>query len=141
MLGSRSIGTLTKSTTASARDRWSEQYWIYLLLLVTDVTAISLGFGIAYLLRFQTRFPIFHAVQPSVDLYRQLVLVFIPVWLIILVVFKLYDFYFLFGGTQEYARVFNACTTGMMLTKFAFLQRSPYPFIVPCTRTQPSPAA
>ena len=49
----------------------------------------------------------------------RLTFVLIPVWLAIFAVFRLYDFEFLGGGLDEYARAFNACTTAIMVVIFA----------------------
>jgi len=114
MIGTREIKTLATRPIIS-KNRWSEQFKPYLWLLITDIIAIGLGFVLAYLLRFETNISFFYdQSHPVFDIYYWLVLVLIPVWLIIFNVFKLYDSHFLFGGTHEYARVFNACTTGMM---------------------------
>ena len=115
MLGSRAARVPTTLATVSA-SRSSEQRRLHILLLAADTIAIGTGFAIAYLLRFETNFPFFYEpVNTTIDLYRALVLVLIPAWLTIFAVFKLYDLNFIFGGTQEYAHLFNACTTGMML--------------------------
>jgi exopolysaccharide biosynthesis polyprenyl glycosylphosphotransferase len=115
MLGSRDI-TVLAPTPLISRNRWSEQRFVHLLLLVTDIAAILSGFGVAYFLRFKADFWFFYdPVHPVTTFYQQLIVVLIPAWLIIFAASKLYDFHFLFGGTQEYARAFNACTTGMML--------------------------
>jgi exopolysaccharide biosynthesis polyprenyl glycosylphosphotransferase len=115
MLGSRAARVSSTLATVSA-SRWSEQRRLHILLLTIDTIAIGTGFAIAYLLRFETNFSFFYEpVNSTTDLYRKLVLVLIPAWLTIFAVFKLYDLNFIFGGTQEYANLFNACTTGMML--------------------------
>jgi exopolysaccharide biosynthesis polyprenyl glycosylphosphotransferase len=48
--------------------------------------------------------------------------VLIPVWLPLFALLRLYDYHFLLGGTSEYMRAFNACTSGLVLvimTSFA----------------------
>jgi exopolysaccharide biosynthesis polyprenyl glycosylphosphotransferase len=50
-----------------------------------------------------------------VAFYSRLVFFLAPAWLIVFRLFGLYDFKILFNGMHEYARVFNACTLGMML--------------------------
>ncbi len=113
MIGTQEIKTLTAQPTIS-KNRWSKQFKPYLWLLTTDTIAIGLGLAIAYMVRFETSIPFFNQSDPVIDFYR-LAFIFIPVCLALFTIFKLYDPHFLFGGTQEYARVFNACTTGMML--------------------------
>jgi exopolysaccharide biosynthesis polyprenyl glycosylphosphotransferase len=38
----------------------------------------------------------------------------LPLWIIIFILFQLYNPKVLFAGTDEYSRIFNACTMGMM---------------------------
>jgi exopolysaccharide biosynthesis polyprenyl glycosylphosphotransferase len=114
MIGTQEIDALTTRPTIS-KNRWSEQYKPYLLLLIADTLAIGLGFAIAYLVRFETNISFFYdQSDPMIGFYSQLMFILIPSWLALFALFKLYDSHYLFGGTQEYARVFNACTTGMM---------------------------
>ena len=119
MLGSKDIeiaSTLPKSST----HRWSERHWIYLLLIATDVIAVGMGVLIAYIVRFETEIPFFADSTGSVvDRYSQLAIVLIPAWLLIFAICQLYDSEVLFGGLQEYARVFNACTTVVMVIMVA----------------------
>jgi len=99
---------------------WQDRRWVYALLLITDIIATTTGFVVAYVLRFQTGFSLFHeAGDPVIAQYRQLTILLVPTWLLVLAVFQLYDFQLLFGGMQEYARVFNACATGTMLVMVA----------------------
>jgi exopolysaccharide biosynthesis polyprenyl glycosylphosphotransferase len=74
------------------------------------------GFWLAYLVRFQLGLTWFF--QPEsipVAFYQSLSFLLSPLWVIVLSLFGLYDFRHLFSGMREYARVFNACTLGMML--------------------------
>ncbi len=95
--------------------RWAEEKLLLIALFATDVVAVALGFLLAYLIRFESGFPLFYVHEQSVvDFYSRLVFWLIPLWLLIFAAFQLYDFHILFGGTREYAHIFNACTTGMM---------------------------
>lgn len=86
------------------------------MLLVNDVAAIAAGLGIAYFLRFVAHISFFHdPLESVIGHYRLLSIVLIPTWLLVLAVFRLYDAELLFGGLTEYARVFNAGTTVIML--------------------------
>lgn len=69
----------------------------------------------AYWLRFEV-LPYYHT--QSVIFYSLLIFLVIPIWLVLFYLWKLYDHRFLFGGTKEYARVINACTSGMIAIVF-----------------------
>lgn len=88
----------------------------YLLLMVTDLMMIGVAFRAAFFFRFEANIPIFKLdVIPSVSYYMSLVYVLIPGWLILYAVMGLYQRKNLFGGTKEYALVFNATTVGLLL--------------------------
>jgi exopolysaccharide biosynthesis polyprenyl glycosylphosphotransferase len=96
--------------------RWAERLLLAIALTIIDLTMVSLGFWLAYTLRFEVdiAWSYQHVVAP-LDFYSRLVFFLAPVWLIVFRLFGLYDYKILFGGMHEYARVFNACTFGMML--------------------------
>ncbi|RME75854.1 MAG: sugar transferase [Chloroflexi bacterium] len=74
------------------------------------------GFWLAYLIRFELGLSWFY--QPEVmptEFYRSLSFMLAPLWVIVLFLFRLYDFKNLFSGMSEYAHIFNATTLGMML--------------------------
>jgi exopolysaccharide biosynthesis polyprenyl glycosylphosphotransferase len=86
-----------------------------LVLLGVDILAVTLGFVLAYVVRFTTGWTIFRAdALPAPDLYRNLALWMLPCWLAIFALFRLYDHQCTLRGTQEYANVVNASTMGMM---------------------------
>lgn len=85
-------------------------------LAITDLLAILLGFFLAFVGRFELG--ISWDYQPPVspiDLYQSFVFLIAPSWLLIFFIFGLYDFKNIFSGMQEYAKIFNACTLGVML--------------------------
>ncbi|MBV7330035.1 hypothetical protein KFU94_17680 [Chloroflexi bacterium TSY] len=84
-------------------------------LLTVDALMLTLAFTIAYWLRFTVGVEIFRDGDSNALRYLQLVVLLVPGWLSICAALRLYDFRFLLGGTQEYARTVNACTSGMML--------------------------
>jgi exopolysaccharide biosynthesis polyprenyl glycosylphosphotransferase len=95
--------------------RWAERHLLRIVLASVDVAAIASGFALAYLLRFEAGITFFYQPAESpVSFYTTLVFWLIPIWLLIFAAFRLYDFEILFGGTWEYAKVFNACTFSMM---------------------------
>jgi exopolysaccharide biosynthesis polyprenyl glycosylphosphotransferase len=115
MFSTKDLRIPTTLVRASTRRRPSER-WIHLLLLISDVVAVGAGLWIAHFLRFDSHISLFHeSTGAFAGFYHQIVLTSIPMWLLILAAFQLYNFQFLFGGLEEYARVFNACTTAIML--------------------------
>jgi exopolysaccharide biosynthesis polyprenyl glycosylphosphotransferase len=119
MLRSEDAQVLAAPSTTFASGK-PTQHWTYLLLILTDTVAIGIGLVIAYLLRFQTGISFFHDSNGSVlGFYARISVALIPTWLFILAIFQLYNSKLLFGGLEEYARVFNACTTGVMAVMVA----------------------
>jgi exopolysaccharide biosynthesis polyprenyl glycosylphosphotransferase len=96
---------------------------IWLVLLPCDALMLALAFGLAYWLRFYGGVTLAPEVAPEVYKYLMLALIAIPVWLALFWAMHLYDYHFLLGGTGEYARTLNACTSGMMaLVVLSFLE-------------------
>jgi len=86
------------------------------VLLINDFLAISLAFWLAYEVRFELPLGIFyHNLRINQALYQGLVIFLIPTWLLIFYLLGLYDRQKLLGGTQEYSRVFNGSTIGILL--------------------------
>ncbi|MCK6628696.1 MAG: sugar transferase [Anaerolineae bacterium] len=96
--------------------RWAERLLLIIVLTCLDLVMVSLGFSLAYVIRFEIGFSWFyqHEVAPG-EFYKSLVFLFAPAWIIIFRLFGLYDFKNLFAGTREYAKAFNASTFAMML--------------------------
>lgn len=109
-------GQLSGPLPVAINARWAERLLLSIALTVIDLTMVLCGFWLAYTLRFEVGISWFyqHAVSP-LDFYSRLVFLLAPAWLIVFSLFGLYDFKHLFSGMREYARVFNACTFGMML--------------------------
>jgi exopolysaccharide biosynthesis polyprenyl glycosylphosphotransferase len=101
--------------------RRRRQAILTLILVVCDIFAIGGAFWIAY----QLRFTILPYLSPFSEAeYQRLVFGIIPIWLLIFVAFQLYNFNLLFGGLQEYSRVFNAVTMGIVaVIMLGFLRR------------------
>jgi exopolysaccharide biosynthesis polyprenyl glycosylphosphotransferase len=104
------------SLPVTVNARWAEGLLLSLALTAVDLLAVLGGFRLAYTLRFETGLTWLyqHEVAP-LDFYAYLVLFLAPIWIVVFRTFGLYDFRNLFAGLREYARVFNACTLGMML--------------------------
>ncbi len=85
------------------------------LLLASDATMLLLAFASAYWLRFQGGLAISGDVVPVLNSYIHLAWILIPIWLGLFALLRVYDFQHLLGGTSEYARAINGCTSGMMI--------------------------
>ncbi len=105
---------------------WSERNdWRLLMMLLAVVDAVIVGasFSFAYALRFLSGWTIFQegAIRP--DFYLQFTLILVPLWIALHWVYGLYTPTNLFNGTQEYVRIFNAASLGILLViVITFLQ-------------------
>jgi exopolysaccharide biosynthesis polyprenyl glycosylphosphotransferase len=86
---------------------------ILAMLPIIDAVTIGLSFALAYYLRFANPWWPYYAVYSSA-FYLQLMVGLIPAWLIFFALYGLYAPRNLLGGTEEYARVVNACTIGIV---------------------------
>lgn len=95
--------------------------WAVVPLFVLDAACVLLSMFVAY----QFRFRLLEYNAPlSRAFYVRLALIGTPVWILIFGLHRLYDPDELFGGVKEYARIFNACTIGLMsLVLYSFLTR------------------
>lgn len=85
-------------------------------LLMNDFLAISLAFWLSYEIRFELSLGIFYQnLRINLAYYQGLVILLLPAWLFIFYLLGLYDRQYLLGGTQEYSRVFNGSTIGILL--------------------------
>lgn len=117
----RAAGSGQTATTARVFQARSMQEGASLtfLLLGVDTLAVTLGFTLAYVVRFASGWGIFREdAAIALDIYRSLALWMLPCWLAIFALFRLYDRQTTLGGTQEYASVVNATTMGMMVVVF-----------------------
>lgn len=89
-------------------------------LLILDALVLILAFSAAYAIRFiaPTEALFDPGGQANLDYYVTYAALFIPVWLMVLAIFHLYDPALLFGGLREYASAFNACTTAFVFVIF-----------------------
>ena len=118
---SSSVETTSQWDKVFPLSRRRRQAILTLILVVCDILAIGGAFWIAY----QLRFTILPYLSPFSEAeYQRLVFGIIPIWLLIFVAFQLYNFNLLFGGLQEYSRVFNAVTMGIVaVIMLGFLRR------------------
>ncbi|MGH9176595.1 MAG: hypothetical protein ACRD1H_19660, partial [Vicinamibacterales bacterium] len=92
-------------------------------LLATDAASVLGGFGIAYLIRFHTRWGLFyeHTTSP-LTFYVALALAVTPLFLAVFACYYLYSERRPFDGAKEYPRIISAVTMAvMLLTLLSFL--------------------
>lgn len=87
-------------------------------LLVSDSLMVLLAFLLAYQLRF-SEIPFLKTLfdnkgYESQVYYVYFAMLLVPLWLLVFFFFRMYDQTVLFGGLQEYANAFNACTVSFM---------------------------
>jgi exopolysaccharide biosynthesis polyprenyl glycosylphosphotransferase len=117
---------LTGPLPVAINARWAERILLSIGLILMDLITVLIGFWLAFILRFEAGISWAYQYDVSpLSFYQGLFFILAPIWLIVFRLFGLYDFKHLFGGFDEYARVFNACTLGMMLViLFTFLDVS-----------------
>ena len=96
--------------------------WAIAPLILLDGACVVLAAWLAY----QTRFHLltYHAPYDA-RLYQQVALRILPVWLVIMALYKLYNPRVIFGGMVEYAALFAATSVGMVaMVIYSFLDRS-----------------
>jgi exopolysaccharide biosynthesis polyprenyl glycosylphosphotransferase len=89
---------------------------LILILIISDLLLTGLAFRAAYDVRFNLGLPVFRLnVVPRFSLYQTFGISLAIVWTIIFAVNGLYQRRNLLGGTHEYAQLFRATSTGMLL--------------------------
>lgn len=106
-----------------SKPRNRTRYWQWriftICLILYDIFALILAFGLAYFVRFNMSIDLFQLdAIPDLGFYITLVAFLVPLWLILYAAFGLYNRQNLLGGTTEYARVLSAVTTGMIIVTF-----------------------
>jgi exopolysaccharide biosynthesis polyprenyl glycosylphosphotransferase len=92
-------------------------------LLLVDSIAVALSFALAYVVRFRFGREIFDEGWIRPIFYSAVIIALTPGYLALFHLNGLYNRANLLGGTTEYARVFNALTTGLALVTFvSFIQ-------------------
>ncbi|HEX9016044.1 MAG TPA: sugar transferase [Chloroflexota bacterium] len=108
--------TLAAATDRPARAGRLTRSWHLLIVALFGLDALALGFSFAlsYIVRFRIGLPLLETVSHSRTFYTSIAFWVIPVWLGLFAVYHLYDRRFLFAGFQEYIRIVNSCTAGMI---------------------------
>jgi exopolysaccharide biosynthesis polyprenyl glycosylphosphotransferase len=86
---------------------------ILAMLPILDALTIGASFALAYYARFANPLWPYNAIYSS-TFYFQLMVGLILTWLILFAIYGLYEPRNLLSGTEEYARVVNACTIGIV---------------------------
>jgi exopolysaccharide biosynthesis polyprenyl glycosylphosphotransferase len=97
------------------------QWWVFVAaLIIVDCAMIAMAFRAAHLLRFDLELGIFQTdVGQREPFYEALMGALLLAWLVTFGWMGLYDRQILLGGTEEYARVFRACTYCLLLVIIA----------------------
>lgn len=97
--------------------------YLVALLPILDAFFIGMSLALAYYLRFRNPWWPYYG-NFSALFYSRLVFGLIPIWVGIFALYHLYQPERLFGGTDEYARIINAGTLGLMsVVLYSFLFR------------------
>ena len=107
-------GTATATQPRSSARRVDRRLLLGMLVL-NDILIVLASFAEAYAVRFWSGLPFFDEGWVNPQFYATVVLAMTPVYLILFHIYGLYNPVNLFGGATEYARMFNAVTTGMLL--------------------------
>lgn len=93
---------------------------LYIICLIpSDILAVGLPFLLAYYVRFDLSIGVFQLEAiPSMDYYRIVAMSFVLLWIVLYISFGMYNRHNLLGGTTEYARVFYATSTGVIIVAF-----------------------
>lgn len=114
----------TVEAPAARRGSWSWR-WVTLALVSLDTVGLLAAFGLAYIGRFKAGIPFLDTPPYSGSFYSSVAYWAIPAWLVLLAIYGLYDRRRVFAGFQEYVRVANASTAGVLALVFiSFLDKS-----------------
>ncbi len=95
----------------------STQWTLFMIgLVIVDSLTVTIAFRLSYIFRFEFSLAFFRLdVTPSFAFYQSLIFLLVPLWLVVFSLAGLYNRQNLLGGTQEYAMVFRANTTGFLV--------------------------
>jgi exopolysaccharide biosynthesis polyprenyl glycosylphosphotransferase len=99
----------------------TQRILLKLWLACTDAIALAIAFQFAFWIRFDLQMTLAPEIVPPPEFYPNLIALLVPTWILVFLTFNLYNLQMTLGGSAEYAKVFNACTTcGMILIIMAF---------------------
>jgi exopolysaccharide biosynthesis polyprenyl glycosylphosphotransferase len=94
----------------------SDQYRIFLVaLFCADLIGLTLAFMVSFIMRFESGWMLFDDPSPSRDIHLVISFGLLPLWMIVFLFSDLYNPHYLFSSTQEYKKVFNACSIAFTL--------------------------
>src|SRR5579859_415977 len=114
----RTFGADSSSPVAVLWQSRAPWVLLNLALLALDLLALAFAFGLAYLGRFKLGLPLLETPSYSGTFYSWIAFWAIPVWVILFGLYGLYDARRVFAGFEEYIRVVNASTTGLVAVVF-----------------------
>jgi exopolysaccharide biosynthesis polyprenyl glycosylphosphotransferase len=120
------LTALTAPNSLAAAEALPRARWHQLMLALATADAVSLvtAFSVAYLARFKAGLPLLETPPHTIAFYSSLAFWAVPAWLALFAIFRLYDPHELFTGSQEYLRIVNACTVGLIvIVLISFLDR------------------
>lgn len=86
------------------------------VLIASDIVMVAVAFGVAFIIRFQSGWPVFRTeVQASLSYYRPLTVAMVGVWLLAYIASDLYRRSNLLGGLREYERLARASLLGFLV--------------------------
>jgi exopolysaccharide biosynthesis polyprenyl glycosylphosphotransferase len=110
------LHVLPRSREHSALDQRHIQWRLLTVaLLIGDALSVTLGFVVAYMLRFWTGWDIFEQVETRLGFYSAVIAALVPCWVLIFALYGLYNRRHLLSGPPEYARIFNSCLLGVLV--------------------------
>ena len=111
-----SLNTIRIRDAAQKVSRRNQWRLFKMALLVSDILMLATAGLLAYNIRFVQPTSLFQSeIVPSLEFYRRMVAILIPIWLLVFFLNGLYDRNKLLGGTQEYSLVFRGTTAGMLI--------------------------
>lgn len=117
MTAESSILTYRQAALAASRSRpsvWRAAALVTPILLL-DAGLLASAFGLAYLVRFKAGIPLLVTPAHTLSFYSSLAFWAVPLWVALFAVYGLYRAEHLFSGFDEYTRLVNACTAGLIV--------------------------
>jgi exopolysaccharide biosynthesis polyprenyl glycosylphosphotransferase len=97
----------------------AQRHALKVWLIATDAIALAAAFTLAFWVRFNLQVTTAPEVVPAPFFYPFLGALLIPLSVLLLALFRLYDHESLLGGVTEYSKIFNACSTGALIVVIA----------------------
>jgi exopolysaccharide biosynthesis polyprenyl glycosylphosphotransferase len=92
----------------------AQRFLLKTVLAVSDILVLGLAFKTAFWFRFDLQLTVAPNVVPDPEFYPSVAAMLVPAFVLIFILFRLYDPQLILGGVGEYSRIFNASTTGAL---------------------------